>query len=644
MSAIWGIVALSPDVSVPEHSAQLFESTYQKSCKIDRYESVSTTDALFGCGIQYITKEAEREQLPFRHPERGLLFTADCLLDNRTELIDLLSSHGYDKKELTDAPDGTLMCYGYLTFGNDCVKHFRGLFSFAVWDECTRTLTLFSDHTSARSLYYIKQNGLFAFSTRTEPLLKLFPKVTPNANYHKDFLLANPSVIYVVAGETPYREISLMTPATRLTLTMEDSSSFTYWTPGDVPQERCRSVAEYSKRFLTLYDDCVRNALRTSGEVGIAMSSGLDSASVGVLAARELAKKNKTLHSYTFVPYYSITPPSHSSYLYDESGLVREIAERYPNIKTTFLNNQGKNPFSDVKLCSNLLEMPYKAGTFPNHYEMCTHGAAQGCKVFLNGAFGNRSVSFGDIHNILYDLDYKKKRLSFLLLIHRYAKHERISRRKMLSHTLQSFHSFRSHIQDPFARFIPENIFLRRTLLEGYNIRERFSVNPYALFSGGYIDRETFLQQLTPSPLFMYLGVFETQFGLRTGMILRDPTKDMRILEFCHHLPFPMFAHHGMPRWLIRNAFADLLPTSILEPWSRQSFLNADRMQRIQRDWAALKPELLQHLSSGLLDAYIDKGRVLAFIESFASTEADCSVQMSSLSTLEGLLRFLLPE
>ena len=142
----------------------------------------------------------------------------------------------------------------------------------------------------------------------------------------------------------------------------------------------------------------------------------------------------------------------------------------------------------------------------------------------------------------------------------------------------------------------------------------------------------------------MYLGVFETQFGLRTGMVLRDPTKDMRLLEFCHNLPFPMFAYHGMPRWLIRNAFADLLPTSILEPWSRHSFLNMDRMQRIKRDWTSLKPELIRHLSSGLLDAYIDKERVDAFIEAFAATKEDCSVPMSSLSALEGLLCFLLPE
>lgn len=644
MSAIWGIVALSPDVSVPEHSAQLFESTYKKSCKIDRYESVSATDALFGCGIQYITKEAEQEHLPFRHPERGLLFTADCLLDNRTELIDLLSTHGYNKTELTEAPDGTLMYYSYLTFGSDCVTHFRGLFSFAVWEEHTHTLTLFSDHTSARSLYYIRQNGLLAFSTRTEPLLKLFPNVTPNINYQKDFLLANPSVIYVVPGETPYNEISLMTPATRLTLAADNTAPFTYWTPGSAPQKKCRSAKKYSKHFLELYDNCVRDALRTSGEVGIFMTGGLDSSSVGVLAATELAKRDRTLRSYTFVPYYPVTPPPHSSYVYDESKLVRKVAANHPNIKTTFFNNNGKNLFADMKLCSNILEMPYKAGAFPNYYEMCTHGAAQGCRVLLNGAFGNRSVSFGDIHNILYHLYSKKKRLSCLFLLNRYAKHEHLNRKEMLSLLMPSFRSFQQHMKDPFARFVPENGFLHSSLLQNYDMKERFSGNPYALFSGGYIDRTEFLQQLNPSHLFMYLGIFETQFGLHTGTILRDPTKDMRLIEFCHNLPFRMFAHGGMPRWLIRSAFFTQLPSDLLEPWSQQGLLNMDWIQRIKRDWTTLKPELLQHLSSGLIDTYVDTDNVVAFIESFATSEKDCSLQMGALFALEGLLRFLLPE
>ncbi len=644
MSAIWGIVALSPDCSVPEHCAQLFESTYKKSCKIDRYESVSGTDALFGCGIQYITKEAEQEQLPIRHPERRLLFTADCVLDNRSEVIDLLSSRGYNKHVLNDAPDGTLMYHSYLTFGNDCVTYFRGLFSFAVWEESARTLTLFSDHTSSRSLYYIRQNGLLAFSTRMEPLLKLFPEVTPNVNYHKDFLLANASVVYIVPGETPYRELSLMLPATRLTLTETETAPSSYFSPGVAPQKRYRSAEEYSKHFLALYENCVRDALRTSGEVGISMSSGLDSTSVGVLAARELAEKDQTLHSYTFVPYYERERKEGSKAVYDESVFVTELAQKYPNIRTTVLNNQGKNLFTDMKLCSNIIEMPYKTAAFPNHHEICCNSASHGCKILLLGTFGNHTVSFGYIENILYDLYCKKKMFSFLRLINRYAKHERISRKKMLMSSLQSFRRFRKHMRDPFARYVPENVFLSITLKQNYSLRTRFSGDVYALFSNGFVNRKTFQQQLTPANYFIYSGVFETQFGLHTGMLLRDPTKDIRLIDFCYCLPFRMYAHHSIPRWLIRGSFASLLPPSVLDSWGQHGLLNTDWLQRVRRDWDTLKPEILHHLNTGLLDSYICKEYVLSFIEAFEHPKKGDAEQMTHLCALEGLLRFLLPD
>ena len=133
MSAIWGIIALDRTKHLPEDCQSTFEQTYKKTCNIDRYEGIATEDAFFGCGIQYITSEAERECLPIYNKERGILFTADCILDNRKELISRLCSEGHTPEELNNAPDGTLLYLSYLTFGSDCTTSIRGLFSFAVW-------------------------------------------------------------------------------------------------------------------------------------------------------------------------------------------------------------------------------------------------------------------------------------------------------------------------------------------------------------------------------------------------------------------------------------------------------------------------------------------------------------------------------
>lgn len=641
MSAIWGVVALDGKERIPENAKEIIETSYQKKCRIDRYESTDAFCTYFGCGIQYITAEAEREELPIVDKEQGIIFAADCILDNREEIIEMLGTYGYDKTHILESPDGRLMYYTYLCLGKEGIKKFRGLFSIAVWDEKKHSLTLVSDQVSSRCLYYIRRGNLIAFSTLMEPLIQLFPKLEQNMDYYKDFLLVNPSVIYVVPGETPYKDVALMLPATELEFTLQGMKKHTYWSLEEQDETFSKSPREYGAEFMELYDICVKNALRTSGEVGIAMSSGLDSSSIGVLAARELEKSKKRLYSYTFAPNVDMENAIVGNFVYDETGLVREIAKMYPNIETTFLNNQDKNIFTDMDFCINLLEMPYKTGTFPNHYEMCKEGAGRGCKVFLNGGFGNNTVSFGEIHHILYYL-YKNKQYGRLFMyLSRYGKHEGVSRMKMLCKFFKSFYNFDKHSEKVLDHFIPNNFFLMPTILKGYNLKKRFSTDKRIIISDGYIDKEKYKEHIKATGLLIYLGVFETKFGLDTGMLLRDPTKDIRMMSFCYRLPYHLFAYQGKTRWLIRNQFEELLPKAVLEKWQQRGVLNIDWVNRIYRDWDKIKPEISQNIVTYIPDDWMDKKRILDAIENFGIDKKKDQHAAPYLCAIDALCRFI---
>jgi len=101
MSAIWGCVDLSGK-ALPDGLSEAMEQPLYKY-KIDRYDSLSENNVAFGCGLQYIKRWSENERLPFYDSDTDTYFTADCLIDNRTELIKELC-HGK-----TDIPDGALM-------------------------------------------------------------------------------------------------------------------------------------------------------------------------------------------------------------------------------------------------------------------------------------------------------------------------------------------------------------------------------------------------------------------------------------------------------------------------------------------------------------------------------------------------------
>ena len=645
MSAIWGVITVDDKNEIPVEVQECFEKVYQESCKLERYEQVCTSYAYVGCGIQYITKESYHEELPLHDKERGIVFVADCILDNRNEVLDVLVAYGYDREKIENEPDGKLMYESYLCMGKECVNIFRGLYTIAIWDEKKKDLTLISDHVAARCLYYMKRENIIVFSTLLEPIIQCFPDMKQNRNYYKDFLLVNSSIIYVVPGETPYEEVSLMLPATIVEFSGDEKKTNVYWTiedgiKGDEKKKEV-SARKNETRFMSLYKDCVKDAIRSSGEIGIAMSSGLDSSSIGVLASKELAKNQKNLYSYTFVPYNHFKNAIVGNSVFDESELVKQIAERYPNIKTSFLNNDGRNVFEDMDFVTQILEMPYKTGTFSNHYEMCEEGAKAGCKVFLNGGFGNNTVSYGEIMHVLYDL-YRKKRIGRMLFYaNRYCKHEKVSRREMARILCQRFKYYEEEYKKRLVHFVPDNRYLIPSVLKEYDLKERFSKDRRILISEGYIDQEKYKEHLRATSLLIYLGVFETKFGLSTGMLLRDPTKDIRLLDFCNQLPYHFFAYGGMPRWLIRKPFEKLLPKEILVRWKQKGLLNADWINHIYRDWEKIKPELLECVSMDIYDSWIDKKKLKEEIENFGMNQKEDEKCINYLCAIDGLRRYI---
>jgi asparagine synthase (glutamine-hydrolysing) len=647
MSAIWGIIELNSNQINHNDISGFFENEYKKRCKIDKYSHFIKDNVYFGSGLQYITSESKYESLPIYDESEGILFSADCILDNRDELIGLLEGCNLAQK-----PDGMLMYLAYLAYGIDCVKHFRGLFSIAIWDFNNGTLTLISDQVSARCLYYVKTDKYIAFSTLMSPLCKYDSTLSFNQNYFKDFLLAENETIYMVPGETPYKGVNIMLPATYVKISRDFLVQKRYWdcyhNLGKQGFAKKSSIKEIGDKFMSIYNACVSDALRVvpSGEIGLAMSSGLDSSSIGALAAPVLKQHGKRLKTYTFTPHEKFEHTQLGNNIYDESSLVSEIAKLCENMDTTFLDNDGKNIFEDMELCSWILEMPYKTGTFPNHLDLCRHGESDGCKVFLNGGYGNNTVSYGHINNILYDLYNRKNFIALIRYANNYAKHEKLSRLHLIKHCIKNFATCniacRSQKKTTFLdNFVPENVFLSQKILNNYNLKERFLCNRRMIMSRKFVDSKQYPDFLDSTGLFIYLGIFETKFGLYTNMLLRDPTKDIRLLSFCSELPYNVFAYNGKTRWLIRHNFKDLLPSSILDKWQQFGYLNADWVIRVERDWDKLYPELLKILDCKEINEYLLATPLKNYLDRIDFTDKRDRKWITHICALYGLRQYI---
>ncbi len=593
MSAILGYLLSKDDAHNASDFPIMMEKALQKNARLDSTHRIVKDQIYIACGIQNITKESSYEKLPFYNEEHSFYFTFDGILDNREDLI-LELDLSCDPNEMI--ADGTIAYHAFLKWENDAVSHFRGLFCFAVIDKLSGTVRLFSDPVASRCLYYYKNPaGSVFFSTLISPIRAVCPEIGINETYMQDFLAIPGLLPNIISYETAYNGVYIMDPGIMITISA-DRIDQTIW----FDMSRCDEPYDFSNAdktghaFRSLYEKCIKDATRTNGEIGIAMSSGFDSATVGSIAADHLYKQGHSLYSYTYCPLKKRA--REGDFVFDEEADVRNIAAMHPAIKATFTNNNGKNCLQDFEQILSILEMPVKAiANFPNLCEIYQKASDKGCRIVLNGQCGNESVSHGFIEDVLFDLFINKHYLLFLRYLNRHCKALHISRKIALKRFIQYSCFTRKVISGKagqMSEYTPSNRFVNKDYFNNYPLTERFKEGGLLYSVSIPLTQKLYRAFLEKKALWTYMGAMETKLGLYYGIVLRDPTKDVRMLRFCYALPYKYFAYMGEPRWLVRGNCKDLLPADLINDRMRYSVQNYDYFDRIERDWDDVKKNL----------------------------------------------------
>lgn len=590
MSAIWGCIKLNKDAIIPKNALAKMKVPYETKCKIDRIEELSFEDGFFACGIQYVTPLAFKEHLPCKN-EAGLYFTADCIIDNGDRSI----------------PDGEYLFKQFSEKGPDCLKEILGAYSIAAWDEKKREFYLCADAVATRCIYYYIQDGILMFSTLIEPIRLVFPNIKINENYIKDFLIAPGLIPNIVASESAFFEVNKVVQGEYKIFSSEGVKTVRYFDPEIYAKVLdLRSIKKVDQTFKSVYEKCVNDQLRNE-ITGVAMSSGLDSASIAVLAANRIKnEKQGRLLAYTYVPYIKVE--SSQGFTTDETKAVMEIVEQNPIIEAHFLNNNGRNCVEQIPEVVSLTEMPIKAlVNFPNLLELYEKAAENGCHIVLTGQTGNITVSNGKPDDIFYDL-YKKHRYFYLTYcIFRLCHGIGASFIDSYRSFLHGFKWAKKQEKHPLKISDKDldNPYIDKNILNDYSEDERFCNLNYFNSKTVPTDEKNYKYNLVNHPSFVYLGEIETKIGLRYGIIIRDPTRDARILALCYKLPYRYFAYHGMPRSLIRRNFQEFIPIKLLRNWRRYGEQNADWLLRIERDKNDVIKAIFERMLSDIKRDYI---------------------------------------
>jgi asparagine synthase (glutamine-hydrolysing) len=172
--------------------------------------------------------------------------------------------------------DTETILHAYEEYGDDCVRHLRGMFAFAIWDRRRRRLLMARDRLGVKPLYYYRNGRFLGFASEIKALLQIpgVPReVDPDA--FDQFL----SLRYVPGPRTMFKGIFRLQPGH--TLVVDDSGVHIrkYWDI-DFSATNSASPRQIAERFEELVEESVRLRLISEVPLGVFLSGGLDSSAI----------------------------------------------------------------------------------------------------------------------------------------------------------------------------------------------------------------------------------------------------------------------------------------------------------------------------------------------------------------------------
>lgn len=202
---------------------------------------------------------------------------------------------GYPFKTQTDTE---VILAAYDRWGLECLSRLRGMFAFGLWDRQRRLLVCATDRFSIKPLYYHIEGARLTFASEIKPLALCGVRLRPNEARLYEYLATG---VLDHSDETLFDGIRQLRPGTMLVFQQGTASIRTYWDLGrlgassDAESERGCPLDE---RIETMLNESVRLHLRGDVEVGLSLSSGLDSHLLKALVRRQ--RPADPLECFTF--------------------------------------------------------------------------------------------------------------------------------------------------------------------------------------------------------------------------------------------------------------------------------------------------------------------------------------------------------
>jgi asparagine synthase (glutamine-hydrolysing) len=504
--------------------------------------------------------------------------------------------------------DTETIVHAYEEHGADCVKLFRGMFAFAIWDAEKKTLFCARDRLGIKPLYYYWDGRVFAFASEVKALLE-HPAISP---VFEDSLLAEYLGFGYLSGDrTLFRNIRQLMPGHHLRLDLRDPRPEIeirqYW---DVPQpdENRQSVACASERDWVTetrrrLEETVRMRLMSDVPLGMFLSGGVDSSAIAALIKRNASGPVKT-----FAVGYEEARFSELSYA---AQVARTLGTDHHEVTV------GMDQFFDQ--LPELIWHEDKPITWPSSVSLyfVSKLAAEQVKVVLTGE-GSDEL-YGGYERYRWNMLNQKYAQMYGVLpggLRAWIRNTiagtkllQASARRKIGHTfvgrdagveslfLDNFYCAFS--ESELTNLLHDGGRVYDHYLSYWNSRAAAPLLPRML----YADQKTYLVELLMK---------QDRMSMACSIESRVPFLDHQFLEFAMSIPDGLKIRGATQKYVLKKAVEDLLPPEIIHR-KKMGFPTPLRQWLMEPRAEGLLNTLRKR--DGLLAAYLDRGELDRLIE-----------------------------
>lgn len=211
---------------------------------------------------------------PIFNEDRSVAVVFNGEIYNYRSLRTSLTQRGH---RFSTNSDTEVIVHSYEEDGPDCVKHFNGIFGFAIWDKRAQRLVIARDRMGVKPLYYMQTKQGWAFGSEIKSLLTL-----PDAPRTLDLEAAAQffRLGFVPAPRTLFRGIQKLPAGWRLVAERGKVQVQRYWDLEFEQHDSFLSFNECAEQLRSVLQEAVTDQMVSDVPVGAFLSGGVDSTGV----------------------------------------------------------------------------------------------------------------------------------------------------------------------------------------------------------------------------------------------------------------------------------------------------------------------------------------------------------------------------